>query len=185
MSFIPRKQTKRRRRSGMSLAASFFLIAASLAALTAGTGKARAAMCGTADVAQGRPATASSLENASFPAANAVDGNLATRWSSAFADPQWLTVDLGSAQPLCQVTLTWETAYARAFQIQASTDNTTWTTSYSATNATGGTQALPLTATGRYLRIYGTTRATQWGYSLWELQIYTTTTNGGTGCTSG
>jgi hypothetical protein len=181
MSLIPRKQTKRRRRPGTSLAASFFLIAASLAALTAGTGKAGAASCGTADIAQGRPATASSLENASFPASNATDGNPGTRWSSQFTDPQWLEVDLGSAQPLCQATLTWETAYAKAFQIQASTDNATWTTIFSTTTGTGGTQTLPLTATGRYVRIYGTTRATQWGYSLWELQIYTTNSNGSGG----
>ena len=52
--------------------------------------------CGTANAAQGRPATASSTENATFPASAAVDGNAGTRWSSAFADPQWLQVDLGA-----------------------------------------------------------------------------------------
>ena len=25
---------------------------------------------------------------------------------------------------------------------------------------------------GRYVRIYGTQRATQWGYSLWEFQVF-------------
>ena len=51
-------------------------------------------------LSQGQPATASSTENASFPASNAVDGNTGTRWSSAFADPQWLQVDLGSSQTI-------------------------------------------------------------------------------------
>src|SRR5262245_38922286 len=74
-----------------------------------------AAACGTANAAQGRPATASSTENATFPAGSAVDGNTATRWSSAFSDPQWLQVDLGSSQPICQVVLTWEAAYGTAF----------------------------------------------------------------------
>ncbi len=46
-------------------------------------------------LSQGRPATASSTENASFPASAAVDGNTGTRWSSAFADPQWLLVAVG------------------------------------------------------------------------------------------
>ena len=64
---------------------------------------AAAATCGTANAAQGKPATASSTENAGIPAANAVDGNTGTRWSSAFSDPQWLQVDLGSAQTICQV----------------------------------------------------------------------------------
>jgi hypothetical protein len=131
-----------------------------------------AATCGTANIAQGKTATASSTENAGFPAANAVDGNTGTRWSSAFSDPQWLEVDLGSSQSICQVTLNWETAYGKAFQIQTSTDNSTWTTIYSTTTGTGGTQTLPVTGTGRYIRMYGTTRATQYGYSLWEFQVY-------------
>ena len=52
--------------------------------------------CGTTNFAQGKAATASSTESATFPASNAVDGNAGTRWSSAFSDPQWLEVDLGS-----------------------------------------------------------------------------------------
>ncbi len=69
--------------------------------------------CGTTNLALNKTATASSLENASYPAADAVDGNLSTRWSSAFSDPQWLEVDLGSTQTICQVVLNWETAYAQ------------------------------------------------------------------------
>jgi hypothetical protein len=130
--------------------------------------------CPATDIAQGKTATTSSLESASFPASNAVDGNLGTRWSSGFGDPQWLQVDLGSTRSICRVTLNWETAYATAFQIQASNDANTWTTIYSTTTGTGGVQTLNLTGSGRYLRMYGTTRATQWGYSLWEFQVYGT-----------
>jgi len=101
-----------------------------------------------------------------------VDGNLGTRWSSAFSDPQWLEVDLGSAQSICQVTLDWETAYGKAFQIQTSNDGSTWTTIYSTTTGTGGTQTLNVSGTGRYIRMYGTARATPYGYSLWEFQVY-------------
>ena len=61
--------------------------------------------CGTANLALGKAATASSLQSASFPASATVDGNTGTRWSSAFSDPQWLEVDLGSSQSICQVTL--------------------------------------------------------------------------------
>jgi hypothetical protein len=130
--------------------------------------------CGATDAALNQPATASSTENASFPASAAVDGNTGTRWSSAFSDPQWLQVDLGSSQTICQVTLDWETAYATAFQIQTSPDGTTWTTIYSTTTGTGGTQTLPVSGTGRYIRMYGTARATPYGYSLWEFDVYTT-----------
>jgi hypothetical protein len=76
---------------------------------------ARAATCGPTNLALNQPATASSTENGTFPASAAVDGNAGTRWSSAFSDRQWLEVDLGSSQAICQVVLTWETAYATAF----------------------------------------------------------------------
>jgi hypothetical protein len=135
--------------------------------------------CSTTDAALNQPATASSLENATFPASNAVDGNTGTRWSSAFSDPQWLEVDLGSSQTICQVTLNWEAAYATAFQIQTSPDGSTWTSIYSTTTGTGGVQTLNVSGTGRYVRMYGTTRATQYGYSLWEFGVYTTTSGGG------
>ncbi|WP_182882608.1 discoidin domain-containing protein [Microbispora sp. H10949] len=130
--------------------------------------------CGTADAAQGRPATASSAENASTPASAAVDGNTGTRWSSAFGDPQWLQVDLGSVKTICKVVLTWEAAYATAFRIQVSDNATTWTDVYSTTTGTGGTQTLDVTGSGRYVRLYGTARATAYGYSLWSFTVNTT-----------
>ena len=128
--------------------------------------------CGTTNVALHQPTTASSMESASFPAPNATDGNLGTRWSSQFTDPQWLEVDLGSGRSLCQVVLNWETAYGKAFQIQTSADGSTWTTIYSTTTGTGGNQTLNVSGSGRYIRMYGTARGTQWGYSLWEFQVY-------------
>src|SRR5690242_9474326 len=179
MSLISR--TRGKRRIAAVLAALSLIAGLLVSALTAGP--ATAAACGTTNIAQGKTATASSLENASFPASNAVDGNTGTRWSSAFSDPQWLEVDLGSSQSICQVTLDWETAYGKAFQIQTSTDNSSWTTIYSTTAGTGGTQTLPVTGTGRYIRTYGTARGTQYGYSLWEFQVYATGGTTGTGCT--
>jgi hypothetical protein len=139
------------------------------------------ASCGTTNAALNHPATASSLENATFPAADAFDGNTGTRWSSAFSDPQWIQVDLGSSQTICQVSLNWEAAYATAFQIQTSPDGTTWTSIYSTTAGTGGVQNLSVSGTGRYVRMYGTARATQYGYSLWEFGVYTTTSGGSGG----
>ncbi|MEY9967118.1 beta-glucosidase [Streptacidiphilus sp. MAP12-16] len=129
--------------------------------------------CGTANAALNQPATASSTENTGTPASAAVDGNTGTRWSSAYSDPQWLQVDLGSALPVCQVVLQWETAYATAFQIQLSNDASTWTSVYSTTTGTGGTQTLAVSGTGRYIRLYATARATQWGDSLWEFTVNT------------
>ncbi|MEU6846885.1 discoidin domain-containing protein [Streptomyces sp. NPDC046716] len=129
--------------------------------------------CSTANAAKGHPATASTTENGGTPASAAFDGDTATRWSSAAADPQWVQVDLGSSQSICKVDLNWEAAYAKAFKIQASADGQSWTTLKDVTGATGGTTSYDVSGTGRYLRIYGTTRATGYGYSLWEVAVHT------------
>src|ERR1700726_1141440 len=130
----------------ISIVSIVLALVATLALVAGPSGRANAA---STLLSQGQPATASSVENAGFPASNAVDGNTGTRWSSAFSDPQWLEVDLGSSQTICQVTLNWEAAYATGFQIQVSTDNSTWTSIYSTTTGTGGTQTLSVSGTGR------------------------------------
>src|ERR1700753_3884444 len=99
-----------------------------------------AAHAAPALLSQGRPTTASSLENASFPASNATDGNAATRWSSAFADPQWSQIDLRSVSTINSVTLDWEAAFAKSFQLQTSADGVHWTTIFSTTTGTGAGQ---------------------------------------------
>jgi hypothetical protein len=172
-----------RRRHGQDRSRPY-LILALLIALVAGvalfvTSQSPARAAGTL-LSQGKPATASSTENAGTPASAAVDGNTGTRWSSAAADPQWLQVDLGSSQTISQVTLVWEAAYGKAFKIQTSANGTAWTDVYSTTTGTGGTQNLAVNGSGRYVRMYGTVRATQYGYSLWEFQVY-----GGAGGTTG
>ena len=126
----------------------------------------------TIPLSQGKLATASSSENGSFTAANAVDGNAGTRWSSGFSDPQYLEVDLGAPAQLTSVTLNWETAYAQTFTIQVSTDHSSWTAVTPATTGHVGEQTLTINATARYVRMNGTARATQWGYSLWEFQVF-------------
>jgi type 1 glutamine amidotransferase len=126
------------------------------------------------DLARGRPTAASSIEPGSpHAAANAVDGNATTRWGSAYADPQWISVDLGASRSINRVRLNWEAAFGRAYQLQTSPDNATWTTAFSTTTGDGGIDDVALTAGGRYLRVLGTQRGlTQYGYSLWDLEVY-------------
>jgi hypothetical protein len=148
-------------------------LAVALLALTGGY-LVNATAAGAADplISQGRPASASSTENGGTPAANAVDGNNGTRWSSAFADPQWIRVDLGATATVSRVVLRWEGAYARAFTLQTSADGNAWTTVHTTTNGTGGVQDLAVAGSGRYVRLHATQRATQWGVSVWEFQVY-------------
>jgi beta-glucanase (GH16 family) len=123
-------------------------------------------------LSQGHPVTCSSIQGTGTPCASAVDGNTGTRWSSASSDPQWIYVDLGATHSINKVALNWEAAYAKAFQIQTSNDAATWTSIYSTTTGTGGVQTLTVSGSGRYVRMYGTTRATVYGYSLWEYQVF-------------
>ncbi|MDY7084703.1 MAG: DUF1996 domain-containing protein [Actinomycetota bacterium] len=141
-------------------------------AVTAALTGVRTAQAADTLLSQGKPVLASSTENGGAPAAAAVDGNPSTRWGSAWSDPQWLRVDLGSTATVTQVKLVWEAAYAKAFQVQTSADGTNWANVYSTTNATGGAQTLAVNGSGRFVRLYGTQRGTGYGYSLYEFQVY-------------
>jgi len=101
---------------------------------------------------RGHAAVASSVESSSHGAALAVDGDTTTRWSSAFSDPQWIYVDLGASHTVNRVLLNWQSAYGKAYQIQTSTNASTWTTVYSTTTGDGGIDDLSLSGSGRYVR---------------------------------
>jgi hypothetical protein len=116
--------------------------------------------------------TASSNQGPGGTPNYAVDGDASTRWSSEFADPQWITVDLGIAYNIGLVVLNWERAYGKSYQIQVSNDGINWTTIYSTTTGDGGLDGHYVSGFGRYIRMYGTARGTQWGYSLWEFEVY-------------
>ncbi|MEV7723250.1 discoidin domain-containing protein [Streptomyces sp. NPDC087917] len=131
-------------------------------------------------LSQGKPATASTVEGAGTPASAAVDGDNGTRWSSQFADPQWIQVDLGAPAQLSQVALRWEAAAAKAYRIELSTDGSNWTTAYSTTTGAGGNVTHDVSGTARYVRVFGTQRTTGYGYSLFEFQVYGTTGSGPT-----
>ncbi|MGH3734849.1 MAG: family 20 glycosylhydrolase [Micromonosporaceae bacterium] len=125
------------------------------------------------NLAHGRPVTVSSTETPAFPGPNAVDGDYATRWSSGYGDTEWITVDLGTTRQIGRVKLSWEAAYGRAYRIQTSTDGTTWTDIHTTSTGDGGTDDLTgLSGSGRYVRMQGVTRATSYGYSLYEFEVY-------------
>jgi len=116
---------------------------------------------------------ASSEESGVLNASNAVDGDYTTRWSSAFSDPQWIRVDFGNTTEVSKVVLYWEGAYATQYEIQVSTNGQSWSPVSTQTTADGGTDTIsfPVVST-RYLRMYGTQRATVYGYSLYEFEVY-------------
>src|SRR5581483_10146724 len=130
-------------------------------------------------LSQGQPAAASSTGGSAYAASNAFDGKTSTRWASvSHVDPQWLRVDLRATASVSSVKLIWDLSCATAYQIQVSTDGSTFTTVYSTTTGKGGTETIAVKASGRYVRMYGTKRCRDRGYSLQEMQVFGTAGSG-------
>ncbi|WP_084258952.1 penicillin acylase family protein [Microtetraspora malaysiensis] len=126
-----------------------------------------------ANLAAGATASASSKESFLYPPANANDGDRSTRWSSAFSDNQYVQVDLGAVTTVGRVILRWEAAYGKAYRIQTSTDGSAWTTVSTTTAGDGGVDNVAFApVNARYVRMQGVTRATSYGYSLYEFEVY-------------
>ena len=119
---------------------------------------------------------ASSVERGDLSAAAAIDHNSGTRWGSGFADDQHLTLDFGKSEIITRVRIDWENAHANQYLLQVSDDNANWTTIKIVDNSQGGTEDLTgLNGQGRYLRIKGVQRSTQYGYSIIEVQAFSGT----------
>jgi hypothetical protein len=124
------------------------------------------------NLATGKAATASSTQ-LGYPAAKAVDGNLTSRWASSYADNQWLRIDLGSGKSVARMVIRWEAAYATAYKIEVSSDGSTWTQVAAVTGGNGGLDNVAFAATtARYVRLTGQTRATSYGFSVYEVDLY-------------
>lgn len=145
---------------------------AAAAALVTGAITVVPAVAAPEPLSQGRPVTTSSTEFDWSTGSNAVDGDPGTRWSSAWSDDQWISVDLGSVQQIDTVTLAWEAAYASGYRIEVSDDGAGWSAIYTTTSSTGGDETLDVTGAGRFVRLLATERATPYGISLWELQVH-------------
>jgi hypothetical protein len=125
-----------------------------------------------ANLAAGRPATASS-SNGGFVPANATDGNLATYWESAgSAFPAWYEVDLGATYDLSRIVLRlpagWETR-TQTVSVQGGTGSTVCTFNPSSGNS--ATLTLPALRT-RYVRITVTANSGWPAAQLAQIEVY-------------
>lgn len=122
---------------------------------------------------EGLSATSSSNETEALRPEYAIDADLFTRWSSAWSDPQTLTIDLGSIRKIEAVTLYWEQAFARVYRILVSETGASWTLVVSEDKGKGGIVFHSFESTrARYVRFEGLTRETEWGHSLWEVLVH-------------
>lgn len=126
------------------------------------------------NLALNRPVVASSVFRPGVDKRYVNDGSMSTRWTGNYSDPQWIYIDLGTRYAIQSVVLKWENAYGKAYSIQVSDNASSWTTVYSTTAGNGGTDTISLNTAGRYVRMYGTKRGTNYGYSIYEFEVYGT-----------
>jgi hypothetical protein len=125
-----------------------------------------------ANLAAGRAVNSSSTQFL-YSASAAVDGDRSTRWASDWSDDQWIRVDLGSARTVARVVLRWEAAYAKGYRVEVSGDGNSWRPVWSTDAGDGGVDNDTFAATtARYVRVAGQRRATGYGYSLYEFEVY-------------
>lgn len=125
------------------------------------------------DLARAATASSSGDETADFPAASAVDGDPATRWSSPAEDGAWWQLELAEPARIGQVVLHWQDAYASRYRVQVSADGRVWRTAATVAEGRGGRESVRMDAADtRFLRVQGETRATRYGYSLWSVETY-------------
>ena len=141
------------------------------------------AATGLTNLALGKPVTVSSTETGTEQAAkenldagNAVDGNDKTRWSSAFSEPQQISVDLGSKQTISKVEILWDPyAWGGSYDIQISDDGANWTTIETVTEGKAGKVDVSFVPVAtRHLRIANITRGGdwEWGVAIYELRVF-------------
>lgn len=120
-----------------------------------------------------QPASSSSNDPYAPDPNAAFDGGVSTRWSSGYADGEWLQVDLDSTLRLDSVSIAWEDAYARDWDLLVSTDSINWIPAASRIGSAGGEEGLAFPSVeARWVRLRGATRATTYGVSLWELRLF-------------
>jgi len=136
------------------------------------TGKNVALDCTGENIAKGKTVVASSVESNSYPATNVVDGDTTTRWSSGYHDNDYIYIDLGERMDFCGIKIKWEDAMATDFLIQGSDDAVTWRTLVNVKGNKDHHTDLPLDGAGRYIKMQGVKRATSFGYSIYEIQVF-------------
>jgi hexosaminidase len=126
------------------------------------------------------------LEN--WRPSNAIDGDRSTRWASDSApdclpkpcsyDPtnDYLQVEFAEPHPIHHVDIYWETARPSRYAIQVSQDGTHWTDVVRVVGAPAvgpaDSHTVAVEDPVRFVRMQGLERATAWGYSIWEMNIW-------------
>ncbi len=137
------------------------------------------------DVAQGKPASASTEETSKGNTANkGNDGDTGTRWCASDGSlNQWWTVDLGTAYTVSGTEVMWEMAGIQyCYRIDVSPNNVAWTLAVDKTNDSTLAQTrtdLFTAKSVRYVRITVTRLAPAAWASFWDFKVFVLSPEGG------
>lgn len=130
------------------------------------------------NLAKGKSVSASSVENDDFAIANINDGKYSTRWSSLYTDNEWVVIDLEKLYVIQNIKIFWEDAYATDYNIEFSNDGTNWSVVKNITSNNATENSIDINdKIARFVKIQGVKRVSEWGYSIYEVEIYGTETS--------
>lgn len=104
------------------------------------------------------------------------DGNTTardSRWSSGSTrGPASIVIDLGQQRTVDAVILHWEAAFPETYSVESSTDGKTFRPIAKAKGKEGVVSHETKPIPARYIRIAMDKPASQWGYSLYEIEVF-------------
>ncbi len=106
------------------------------------------------------------------------DNNMGSRWQdSSNKDDASFVVDLGASKLINTIKIFWENANAKNYIVSFSNNNVTFTgdLTYNDMAAGGRTDLIRVPDNSyRYIKFQGVTRALNYGYSIYEFEVYAT-----------
>ncbi|RZM06217.1 MAG: discoidin domain-containing protein, partial [Pedobacter sp.] len=123
------------------------------------------------NIALAKNATASSTY-AINPANQANDNSGSTLWASDVGEDQWLAYDMAATHNFTSVTINWTNQPAADFTIETSVDNVTWTVVGTVTGNSASTNTVPISGSGRYIRLHTSQSISFGAYGVYEFQVF-------------
>ena len=130
--------------------------------------------------------TASSNAGADQMPAQAIDGNLSTRWSTGIsqANGQYFQIDLGSSQSFSKLVLDATNSpndYPAGYAVYVSNDGQNWGSAIASGSGSSAVTTISFsTVAARYIKIVQT-GSSGWWWSIHELNVYASTSTVGSG----
>jgi F5/8 type C domain len=180
---LPHRQRRRARLASCALVALATALSLAPVAIQAVSSPASAAT-ETQLPETGWTASASTNSTGGDVPANAIDGNLSTRYSSDAdqASGMYFQLNMGSAQTFNQIEMNSGGSagdYARGYNVEVSTNGTTFTSVATGTGTSSPETVTFASQTAQYIRVVLTAGVTTNWWSIAEFTVYTSSSGGG------